>query len=339
MDSFTLGEILSQPLVWRSTLQVMEQNAEQVRSFWQILLKESDIVLTGCGSSYYLPLVAASFYTKITGRRACGVPASDIMLCPETVFARDVPLLLIPISRKGETEETNAAARYAKKKLGAAVLGISCTAETTLSQLCDFTLVSAEAAEKSKFMTRSFTSMLLMFQYATALVSSNDAFLEELSQLPDLCQHCIDTFQSTAEQLAAEQNANLFIYLGQGSYYGLAAECMLKVKEMACTPAEAYHSLELMHGPKYAVDDKTLVTVLLSDTAARYEIPLLSKIKALGAQLAVICERSTPEMGDSADSVIELRSGLSEHARLLLYMPIVQLFGYFRAVRTGKVLE
>jgi glucosamine--fructose-6-phosphate aminotransferase (isomerizing) len=181
--------------------------------------------------------------------------------------------------------------------------------------------------------------MLLMFQYLAAIVSSNESFAMELSQLPDLCQRSIEGYSSTAEQLAAEREMNLFMYLGQGPYYGLAAECMLKVKEMACTPAEAYHSLELMHGPKYSVDENTLVTVLLSDAAARHELPLLAKIKTLGAQLMVICERAASEIRESADAVIELRSGLSDYARLLLYMPFVQLFGYYRAVHTGKEVE
>jgi fructoselysine-6-P-deglycase FrlB-like protein len=121
--------------------------------------------------------------------------------------------------------------------------------------------------------------------------------------------------------------------------YGIAAESMLKIKEMACTPAEAYHGMELMHGPKYAVDDNTLIYYLLSDGVREKEITLLKRIKDWGGKLRIICERSLPEISDLADDVFELRSGLTENSRLVLIMLLTQLYGFYRAVATNKEIE
>ena len=139
--------------------------------------------------------------------------------------------------------------------------------------------------------------------------------------------------------MASNKEFNLYIYLGHGPLYGIAAESMLKIKEMACTPAEAYHGMEFMHGPKYAVDDKTMIIYLISDSVQKQEIELLQRIKGLGGYVVVICEKSTPELVKIADDIFELRSGLSEYSTPILKMLLTQLYGYYRALEVGKDLE
>jgi glucosamine--fructose-6-phosphate aminotransferase (isomerizing) len=78
-----------------------------------------EVVLTGCGTSYYLPLVAASLYTASTHLPARGVPASDILTYPDAVFPQDKRYLLVAISRSGKTPETIGAAGYVKERRGA----------------------------------------------------------------------------------------------------------------------------------------------------------------------------------------------------------------------------
>jgi glucosamine--fructose-6-phosphate aminotransferase (isomerizing) len=302
-------------------------------------MDKAEVVLTGCGTSYYLPLTAAAFYTSITRGKARGVPASDIITFPHTVFAAEQNYLLVAISRSGKTPETIEAARYVKEVLRGRTLAVSCTPDSPLSRLCDQAIVAPAAEEQSRFMTRSYTTMLLVWQVLVALKAGNDALARELSMLPQHAARVLEEFEPRLEELAREGNFTQYIYLGQGPFYGLAAESMLKIKEMACTCSEAYHSMELMHGPRYAVDDGTLVTLLLSDTARDQETQVLQKIKGMRAATKVICESASPEITSTADTLIELRSGLSEYARLLLYMLVTQLFGYYRAVALGKKVD
>jgi fructoselysine-6-P-deglycase FrlB-like protein len=114
---------------------------------------------------------------------------------------------------------------------------------------------------------------------------------------------------------------------------------MLKVKEMVRAPAEAYPSLEVMHGPNYLLSKNTLVFLLHADSARKYEFALLERLQASGACRFVICEKASTEMREKADFVFELGSGLSELARLVLVMPVMQLFAYYRARATGNPLE
>jgi glucosamine--fructose-6-phosphate aminotransferase (isomerizing) len=334
----TFQEILFQPKAWAMTIEAFSNRKGDLLSYLENY-QDAEIILTGCGTSYYLPLTAAALYTKYTGKKARGVPASEIMLFPETIFAKDKKYLLVPISRTGKTPETLAATRYVKEVVEGGTLLITCTDGSDIAKYSDLAIICPEAAEETKYMTKSFTSMLLGFQLMISYLSDNNRFEEELSHLPQLGEKIIAQFQSAIEEFANTEQYSLYIYLGQGPFYGIAAESMLKLKEMACVPAEAYHGMELMHGPKYAVDDKTAIFYLLSDSVKDQEIDLLRRIKDWGGNIKIICEKFTPDISDITNNVYELKSGLSENARFLLIMVITQLYGYYRALAVGKEIE
>ena len=337
MGQHTIQEILSQPEAWKSTLVKLESEPSRLQEIIRIV-DTQDLLLVGCGSSYYLSLTVASLYTQLTGIRATGVPASEIITFPNSVFAKDSNKCLIAVSRSGKTPETREAASYCKTR-GGTVLAVSCTPRSPLLDVCTASIVTPSGSESSRYMTRSFTSMLLALQYLTALRANEASLQRELLELPELGRQVINRYGPRVEQLATEGNFNQYVYLGQGQFYGLCCESMLKIKEMACTPSEAFHTMEFMHGPKYAVNDRTLVTVLLSDSGRDRELDLLPKIKTLGSHVLMICERKIPQVSDSADLVFDLSSGLSEHARPLLVMLITQLYAYYRARAIGREIE
>lgn len=331
----TLLEILDQPNAWAATIKAFSDQRKKILGYLETY-KDAGLILTGCGTSYYLPLTAAALYTYFTGCEAKGVPASEIMLFPDMIFAKNRNYLLVPISRTGKTAETLAAAKYVKEVVQGGTLLITCTADSDAARYSDLTLICPGAAEETKYMTRSFTSMLLGFQLLTAYRSDNSAFAQELELLPDLGEKIITRFRTSMEQLANTRNYTLYIVLGHGPLYGIAAESMLKIKEMACTPVEAYHGMELMHGPKYAVTDDTLILYLLSDRVRHEELNLLRKIRDWGGVIKIICEKEIPGLTELSTDIFALQSGLSEYSRLILIMLLTQMYAYYRALATGK---
>ncbi len=188
-------------------------------------------------------------------------------------------------------------------------------------------------------MTRSFTSPLIAIQFLIAASTGCNSLLSELRKVPQIARDVIERGQSSMKSIAEERRFGDYVGLGQGPFYGLAAEAMLKVKEMVRAPAEAYPSLEIMHGPNYLLNKETLVTLILSETAQSYELALLERMRASGARMFVICECATTEIKQKADYVFELRSGLSEMGRFILAMPVMHLFAYYLARATGNPLE
>jgi glucosamine--fructose-6-phosphate aminotransferase (isomerizing) len=330
----TIKEIIDQPTSWNSTINYITQQRKSIKEFTHTL-KNRNLIFTGCGTSYYLGLSGASVYTKITKEKANAFPASDLIIFPESIFSNNTKYLTVPISRSGTTTETVKAAISVKKDLGIDTLALSCYKDSELAHICDIHLIAQGAAEKSVVMTKSFTTMLLIIQLISAIKVENNVYEKKLLTLPEKGKMVIEKYQSTILDIISNENMNKFIYLGQGPYYGLACESMLKIKEMSLSTSESYHTLEFRHGPKSLVDSKTLVVLFLSDAGVEYETNLLQEIKQLGARTLVICETKTKEINNYGDYIFELKSGLSDYERLILYMPITQLLGYYRAVNKG----
>ena len=139
--------------------------------------------------------------------------------------------------------------------------------------------------------------------------------------------------QPLAQSLGENLDLSQVFFLGSGPRYGLACEAMLKLKEMSLTTSEAYHFLEFRHGPKSMVDEKTLVVGLVSEQAREAEIAVLREMKDLGATILILAEAGE-NMG-WADQVVPFEAKLPELACLPLYLPVLQLFAYYRSVGKG----
>jgi glucosamine--fructose-6-phosphate aminotransferase (isomerizing) len=334
----TLQEILFQPRAWQKTIDSFEKKKTEITEYL-MTYQDAELVFTGCGTSYYLSLIAANLYTRLDQHRARGVPASEINLYPEAVFSRGQKYFLIPISRSGKTAETLDAMSYFKKEFSTGRFLITCTAESEMSNLSEKVFVCPAAAEETKYMTKSFTSMLLVWQLIIAHKIGNKTYQAELIQLPFHGERLLKRFRSYCEKLASDHDFTVHVYLGHGPLYGIAAESMLKLTEMAGTPAVVYHGMEFMHGPKYAVNDRTLIIYFLSDSAKKQEIDLLKKIRKFDAKIAVLCDETGPEITELADFVICLNSGFSDYSRLILTMLFSQLYAYYRALARGEEID
>jgi glucosamine--fructose-6-phosphate aminotransferase (isomerizing) len=245
----------------------------------------------------------------------------------------------LAVSRNGKSAETVGAARWFNESRSEKTVAVSTVETSPLLEICEPGLLLLPAAERSRYMTRSFTAPLLAIHYLIASRTGNKDLMKDLRRLPEICRQVLDRCIPMVKFIAEEKHFDDYVGLGQGPFYGLAAESMLKVKEMVRAPAEAYPSLEVMHGPNYLLGKRTLVTLLHADSAKNYELPLLKRLQPSGAGKFVICEKASPEIRENADFVFEVDSGLSELAQVILAMPVMQLFAYYRARKTGNPLE
>ena len=126
-----------------------------------------------------------------------------------------------------------------------------------------------------------------------------------------------------------------FFFLGNGPLFGLACEAMLKMKEMSLSYSEAYHTLEFRHGPKSMADGSALVIGLLSPNGLAQELAVLSDMQVLGARRMAITESAADLAPGAAGEQVFLQSGLSQANRIVLYLPVLQLLAYQRAMAKG----
>jgi glutamine---fructose-6-phosphate transaminase (isomerizing) len=324
----TFNEIMNQPPAWRATLQELHQQVAALRDCWRSA-GQAEALFTGCGSPFFLTRSAAAIFQAATGLPAQAHPASDLMLFPELALAAPRPRLLIAVSRSGETTEVLRALRVFAERNGGPTLAITCYDDTSLLRAASLALVAREAHEQSLAQTRSFTSMLLAAQGAIFTLAGRrlgDMFL----QLPDLCAALLDRHAGLAQRLGEDPTIERFFFLGGGPFYGLACEAMLKMKEMSLSFSEAYHFLEFRHGPMSMVDRRTLVVGMVSERALAHEAAVLAEMRALGARVLALTPAELT--ADQADAQVLLPPGLDDLERGALYLPILQLMTFYRAL-------
>src|SRR6266567_3257979 len=328
----TLSEILTQPAAWRAALEVIKSKQTALTELWREE-RCSDILVTGCGSTYYLSLIVAPLLQQLLGKRARAMPASELLLFPATVVPPDGNPLLVTISRSGSTSETIRAVEAYRQHQSGKALYIGCYADSVLAALSDLSLAVREGQEQSVAQTRSFSTMLVAAQ-ATATLLTNKEELHTLDVLPSYGERLIVTYHSLARQLGQQPRFERFYFLGSGSRYGLACEANLKMKEMSLSIAEAFHFMEFRHGPMSMVNERTLVVGLLSDTARAYELAVLREMRALGGQTLVLSDQPVPV--EAADYQVNFHAQLPCTNRGVLYLPVLQLLGYYRALKNGQ---
>lgn len=330
----SLAEILSQPHCWGNCLKELEK-----KGFLEKIIEPfsaaTEWLFVGCGSSYYIALAAAASWSMITGQRARAVPASELLLFPNSVVTETSVPVAVVISRSGRTSEALRAAEMLEGERDIRTLAVTCTGDQPLEHISTSTLALLPADEESTVMTRSFTSMLLGLQYLAACVAGDHALAKNLRRLPMMAQGTLHDLQTDIREFVTARHFVDYVCLGQGPFYGLACEAALKVTEMSVSYAQSFHTLEFRHGPKSIVTPETLILFLLSESGYEAECEVLQEIKSLGGTTLVIANRADERVRAHSDLLIELGLELPELARLAAYVFGGQFVGLYTGLKRG----
>lgn len=330
----TESEILSEPRCWLECLGCLKEE-KRIDQFLREGSSRNEWMFVGCGSSYYLALVAAASWTALTGLPARAVPASELLLFPDLLLDRRSSVQPVLISRSGRTSEILEAAEYLKSK-GVPGLAITCTNGQPIEVLSSGAIRLPPADEKSTVMTRSFTSMLMGLQFLAAKRANNQRFPEALESVARSLEKTLDSISSQVRSFVQAREFADYVWLGQGPFYGLACEGALKVTEMSCSYAQPYHSLEFRHGPKSIAEPETLIGFLISQAGFEAECKVLEEIKGLGATTFVVVNKADERIRRLADLLIEFNlQGDDELARLIPHILPGQLLGLYTGLKKG----
>ena len=323
-DYVTLKEITSQTAAWTEAIERANALAPEIVDLE--IASQRQVICVGCGSTYYLALSVASLLQSRTGVVARAFPASELLLNPDAAYV-DGTTILVALSRSGATSETLRVVADFKARRPGKILVVTNDADSAIAAHGDIVLVMAKGQERSVAQTRSFASMHvaaaaiadlagpapLRNAYGDALVACGNRLIGEHTDL--------------AQSLATDRQISQVFFLGSGPRYGLACEASLKLKEMSQTVSEPFHFFEFRHGPISMVDRDTLVVGLVSEGAHHHETAVLDEVRAIGGRTLSLGETGTD---------VAFSSGVPEHVRNVLYLPVLQLFAYHRAVAGGK---
>jgi glucosamine--fructose-6-phosphate aminotransferase (isomerizing) len=331
IGAHTIAEILSEPATWKTCLE-FTRTSSTIKSLSAKLPRNIEWVFVGCGSSFYLAQAAAASWMILAGEKSRAIPASEITLFPQLL---PVPCQPVLITRSGHTSEVLQATEYLETSLHLRTLAITCGTGTPIQKIASQCISLSFADEKSTVMTRSFTSMLLALQSLAAIRGDRSGFLDQLRDLPDEVADHMSAIQSTIKSLVDARNFADYVFLGQGPYFGIAQESMLKVKEMSCSYAQCFHTLEFRHGPKAIASPETLITFILSETGFDAEVAVLEEIKRLGGTTLVISNAGNSVVRRAADYFVELSLHVPEAARAAASVIPGQFLGFYTGMKKG----
>jgi glucosamine--fructose-6-phosphate aminotransferase (isomerizing) len=329
--AFIRDEITSQGRAWAEVIPIVTEQTEAIQDLFEGV---EEAVFTGCGSGLNASFSGASILQMQAGISARAVPAAEIPLFPGNVLIRGRKTLAVLISRSGKTTEAVRALDDMRSQ-GIRTVAITCTEGSPLATRSDLALVLTPVTERAVATTRSLTGMMLTTQLVAAIVSGDEAYLDELRRLPELCESRMEDFRELGQALGQRTDLTKYAFVGNGPFFGQARESQLKVKETVLLPADAYPMFDFRHGPQSTVDAQMLMVAFISDSARQEEIRFLRDMKALGGVTWALCDQADAELRAHADYLLEARSGLSELARGPLYMPAVQYMAYYRSLSRG----
>lgn len=323
-------DIRTQASAWEAALAAVDDRMGDLRELFADA--PTEILFTACGSPYYLGLANAALWRERMGARVTVAPSSEIMLFPDTVLPRDGSPILLTASRSGETTETvRAVETFAARFPGRAVL-VGCRPDSKLHALADHSVMIPEANERVIPQTRSFCAMYLATQYMVAELCGDQGLAAELRRLPSLLADLFGRYELVIREMA-EVGWGSAVFLGGGPLHGVAVEASLKLIEMSLSSAVPYHTLEVRHGPRSTIGEETLVVGLGTRRGADQEARVLSELSGETPHVLSL----TPDDGWLLEGITDVPAGggVSEHALGLLYLPLLQLLAYYRALHKG----
>lgn len=330
-SELTYREMYGQP----ASFQAINDSLEDIyRVLDQVFAEKYDeLIFTGCGTSLYLAQAAAHAFGSCTGISAKGMCCSELYYFPETYVGNGKKVLVLPITRKSYTTEVRMAIDKVRSYEGVKTLAITCDPDS--AEYNDFMILSPETAEDSVIMTRSFTSMVYLAVILAFYAGGCQEKIHAMKNYGKESEAFLKACDGMAKQIVGDHpELNLFITLGQGINYGIANECMNKMKEMSLSNSEAYYTLEYRHGPMSLVDDKTMIILLGNEDTVDGDEKLLREMKNYGAVILAVGAQAAKRY-EAADYTLELNDGYDSLQNGAMIGFIGQTMGYYLAEKKG----
>ena len=342
---FMLKEIFEQPQTVRNALRGRVDLEEATAKFGGLNMTTAElravdrVVIAACGTSWHAALVG-EYLLEEFAHLPCEVEyASEFRY-------RNAPLdkhtLLLVITQSGETADTLAGLREAKRR-GHEALAICNVVGSTIAREADGGIYLHAGPEIGVASTKAFTSQvtaltllaLLMGRIRMLAHPRGNQVLRALEAIPEQIQRILDQNERIRQIALKYAAAEDFFFIGRQYNFPVALEGALKLKEISYIHAEGYPAAEMKHGPIAMIDERT-PTVVLAPNDALYDKTQsnLQEIKARKGPIIVIATEGNTRLAEAADDILYVPATLDPLYPLLNVIPL-QLLAYHIAVARG----
>jgi glutamine---fructose-6-phosphate transaminase (isomerizing) len=342
---FMLKEIFEQPQALMNSLQgrlVIEEGLAKLGGLEEgadLLAQIKKLVIVACGTSYFAGLVGKYMIEEAASLPVEVVYGSEFRYHPPVI---DKETAVLAISQSGETADTLAGLREAKRK-GGLTLGIINVVGSTIAREVEAGLYNHIGPEIGVASTKAFTSQLLILALLALFLGrqrglsllEGQRLAKGIQALPSLAEETLKEakkIQEIAEKYKRAENA---LYLGRKFNYPIALEGALKLKEVSYLHAEGYPAGEMKHGPIALIDKNfPTVAICLKDSVYPKMLSNLEEIKSRKGPIIVLASQGDEEIKKLTEEVIFLPPVQEILSPILAVIPL-QLLAYYLGVARG----
>jgi glucosamine--fructose-6-phosphate aminotransferase (isomerizing) len=342
---FMLKEIFEQPDTIRDAMRgrVLEEEGTArlggLHGIFDRLNSAQRIIFTACGTSWHAALVG-EYLLEEYARIPVEVEYASEFRYRNPVIPENT--VVVAISQSGETADTLAALREAKKR-GATTMGIVNVVGSTIARQTDGGVYTHTGPEIGVASTKAFTGQLTVLSLFALMMARRRGMsilqgreiVAALRDLPEQVEQLLGA-QELVGQIAAEyaDHPN-FLYLGRGAHFPVALEGALKLKEISYIHAEGYPAAEMKHGPIALIDEEMPVVVLApNDPVYAKVVSNVEEVKARGGKVIAVVSEGDRVLSEKVDHVITVPSTIEMLQPILTSIPL-QMLAYQIAVRRG----
>jgi glucosamine--fructose-6-phosphate aminotransferase (isomerizing) len=308
-----------------------------LEEYFNRIVNARRFIIIGCGTSWHAGLIGEYLFEDLA-RVAVEVEyASEFRYRNPIISESDV---VIALSQSGETADTLAALKMAKKR-GALICGVVNVVGSSIARITDAGCYIHAGPEIGVASTKAFTGQVtlltllaLSIAHNRGTVSQSDyhVLLNELELIPSKIERVLEK-EEQIKYIAGEMNiSNNALYLGRGYNFPVALEGALKLKEISYIHAEGYPAAEMKHGPIALIDENMPVVVIATNHSAYDKIlSNIQEVKARKGKVISIVTEGDTEITRYSDYTIEIPFTEEPFAPLLSVIPL-QLLSYHIAV-------
>jgi glucosamine--fructose-6-phosphate aminotransferase (isomerizing) len=348
-DHFMLKEIFEQPTSVENTMRgrlILDDGTSKLGGInlsHEQLMNIDNVIITACGTSWHSALIGEMMIEEL-----CRIPV-EVEYASEFRYKNPIVTdrtLCIVISQSGETADTLAAMREAKRR-GARTLGLVNVVGSTIAREDDGGVYLHAGPEIGVASTKAFTSQVVALAlFALKLARKHDISVvrgREIAQamhaLPDQIREVLKSAKAIENIAEKFKNATNFLYLGRGYNFPTALEGALKLKEISYIHAEGYPAAEMKHGPIALIDDQMpVVFVAPHDAVFEKVVSNLQEVRARHGRTIVITSRPEPALENLVDYEIRIPETIDMLTPILASVPL-QLLAYYIAVKRGASVD
>ncbi len=348
-EHYMLKEIFDQPTVFQDAIRGRYFLDEGTAHLGGLNITDEEthkikrIILLACGTAYHASLIG-----KYAIERLAGIPV-EVDVASEFRYRDpiiDTNTLVIGVSQSGETADTLAALREAKRR-GAMIRGIVNVVGSTISRETDGGTYIHAGPELAVASTKAYTNMVAILllhalqfgRVRRVSLATGQRFLNALVQIPDKMKIVLeqsDKIKKIAEKYKHCQN---MMFLGRGINYPVAMEGSLKLKEVSYIHSESYAAGEMKHGPIALLSPEFPVFALITKNQLYEKMRSnIEEVKARKTVVIAIANESDDKIKEVVDDVIYVPETMELLEPLINSIPL-QLFAYHMAVLLGRDVD